>query len=89
VGGALTSGGARFGGQETTLRTIHTMMLIQGMIVIGDSHEKSPGHHGVNAAQPAQEDANALKRASLMGKRMVQVCEATVSLRKNRQEGHK
>lgn len=84
VGGALTSGGARFGGQETTLRAIHTMMLIQGMIVIGDSHQKSPGHHGANAAQPASEDLNALKRAALMAKRMVEVCEATASLRRNR-----
>lgn len=84
VGGALTSGGARFGGQETTLRAIHTMMFVQGMIIIGDSHEKSPGHHGVNASQPAQEDRNAQKRAVMMARRMVAVCRATASLRNER-----
>ncbi len=81
VGGALTSGGGRFGGQETTLRAIHTMMFVQGMIIIGDSHEKSPGHHGASAAQPASDDLHAQKRAALMAKRMVEVCRATASLR--------
>ncbi|RJX27680.1 MAG: flavodoxin family protein [Dethiobacter sp.] len=84
VGGGLTSGASRFGGQETTLRAMHSMMLIQGMILIGDSHEKSPGHHGACAFQPAEDDSNARKRAALMGKRMVEVCQATASLRKNR-----
>lgn len=84
VGGALTSGGAPFGGQETTLRALHTMMLIQGMIIVGDSHQKSPGHHGANAVQPAAEDSHALKRAAMLGRRIFEVCEATASLRKNR-----
>ena len=87
VGGALTSGGARFGGQETTLRAIHTMMFVQGMIIVGDSHEKSPGHHGANAQQPAQDDPNAQKRAALMAKRMVEVSRATALLRNAKKDG--
>ena len=81
VGGALSVGAARFGGQETTIKAIHSMMFVQGMIVVGDSHEKSPGHHGVCAQQPSDEDAHALKRAFFLGKRVAEVCEATASLR--------
>lgn len=85
VGGALSSGGARFGGQETTLKAMHSMMLIQGMLIAGDCYdEKAPGHHGVCAQQPSREDSYALKRAAVLGKRVAQVCLATGSLRQNR-----
>jgi multimeric flavodoxin WrbA len=82
VGAALAVGASRFGGQETTVRSLQSMMLIQGMIIVGDSHEESPGHHGVCAQQPSAEDDYALKRAAFIGKRVVQVCEATASLRR-------
>ncbi|MDO9533744.1 MAG: flavodoxin family protein [Bacillota bacterium] len=84
VGGALSVGAARFGGQETTIKAIHSMMFVQGMIVVGDSHEKSPGHHGVCAQQPSDEDSHALKRAFFLGKRVAEVCQATISLREQR-----
>lgn len=84
VGAVLTVGAASYGGQETTLRAVHDMMFVQGMIVVGGSHEESPGHHGVCARQPAEKDAYALKRAALIGKRVAQVCQATASLRKQR-----
>jgi multimeric flavodoxin WrbA len=42
VGGAVTSGRSRFGGQEPTLRTIHDMLLVQGMIVVGDGRIAEP-----------------------------------------------
>jgi len=35
VGGAITVGASRFGGQETTLRAIHDMLMAQGMIIVG------------------------------------------------------
>jgi len=82
VGGALSVGASRFGGQETALRAIHSMMLIQGMILVGDSHEKSPGHHGACAFQPAEEDGFAQKRAAMLGRRVAEVCRVTASLRK-------
>lgn len=82
VGGAITSGGSRFGGQETTLRAIHDMFLVQGMIVIGDGHyENDCGHMGVAAQRPADADANAIERNRILAKRIVQVAEATRALR--------
>jgi len=82
VGGALSVGAARFGGQETTLHSIHNMMLVQGMIVVGDGlSEDDAGHFGAAAQQPAQEDNYALKRAVVLGKRVVQVARATAHLR--------
>ena len=82
AGGALSVGAARFGGQETTLRAIHNMMLIQGMIVVGDGlSEDDAGHYGAAAQQPAQEDNHALKRAAVLGRRVVQVADATAPLR--------
>jgi len=83
VGGALSVGGSRFGGQETTLRTIHDMFLVQGMIVVGDGyHEDDCGHTGAAAQRPAWEDDNAIKRAGILGKRIYEVASATSSLRR-------
>ncbi|NMB35851.1 MAG: flavodoxin family protein [Firmicutes bacterium] len=87
VGGGLSVGAARFGGQETTLRALHSMMLVQGMILVGDSHEKSAGHHGTCVGGAAEEDQNALKRAFMLGQRVAQVCKATASLRADRPGG--
>lgn len=47
VGAAVAVGGGRFGGQETTLRALHDMMLIHGMILVGDSRRGDIGHLGV------------------------------------------
>ncbi len=82
VGGAITVGGARFGGQETALRAIHDMMLCHGMTVVGDGfYEDDAGHQGACAQSPASEDAQALKRAELLAKRVVEVARATQGLR--------
>lgn len=83
VGGAVTTGGARFGGQETTIKAIHDMFLVQGLILVGDGHEDADaGHHGACAQGPSDKDANALNRARILGKRIFQVAEATKSIRK-------
>lgn len=42
VGGALTVGGFRSGGQEATILSIHAAMLVHDMLVVGDG---SPGAH--------------------------------------------
>ena len=82
VGGAVTSGRSRFGGQEPTLRTIHDMLLVQGMIGVGDGYYQDDcGHCGAAAQEPAREDENALKRARILGKRIFEVAKATSSLR--------
>ncbi|MGI6647825.1 MAG: flavodoxin family protein [Bacillota bacterium] len=82
VGGALAVGGSRFGGQETTLRALQDIMLVQGMIVIGDGYiDDDCGHHGVAAQKPSETDENAIQRARILGRHLVQVCEATMSIR--------
>jgi len=83
VGGAVTCGAARFGGQETTIKAIHDMLLVQGFIVVGDGHENNDaGHHGACAQAPSLNDDNALARARILGKRIFQVAEATGGIRK-------
>ncbi len=82
VGGAVSSGGARFGGQETTLRALHDMMIVQGMLIVGDGfRENDCGHHGACAQRPAAEDEFALKRARILGRRLVEVARATTDIR--------
>ncbi|NLK52410.1 MAG: flavodoxin family protein [Syntrophomonadaceae bacterium] len=82
VGGALAVGGARFGGQETTLRALQDIMLVHGMIVIGDGYmDDDCGHQGVAAQRPSELDDNARQRAQILARRMVQVCKATQSIR--------
>ncbi|MGI5921648.1 MAG: flavodoxin family protein [Syntrophomonadaceae bacterium] len=83
VGGALAVGGSRFGGQETTLRAIHDIFLVHGMIIVGDGYQEDDcGHIGAAAQRPAQEDMNGIKRAHILGKRVAQLAIATRELRK-------
>ncbi|MCL6612807.1 MAG: flavodoxin family protein [Peptococcaceae bacterium] len=85
VGGAVAVGGARFGGQETTLRALHDMMLCQGMTVVGDGlYEADCGHHGGCAQQPSAEDAEALKRVDILARRVHEVARATRQIRADR-----
>lgn len=85
IGGALAVGGARFGGQETTLRAIHDMMLCQGMTVIGDGyHTDDAGHQGGCCQRPSSEDRVGLERTRILARRVVEVAQATRSLRDNR-----
>jgi multimeric flavodoxin WrbA len=51
VGCGITVGGARNGGQEKAMESIHAWMHIQGLIVVGDSN-----HFGGIAVRPASED---------------------------------
>lgn len=89
VGGAVAVGGARFGGQETTISALHDMMLVQGMTLIGDGHMSGDvGHQGVCAQQFIGNDPSADKRAHQVNKRMrllvhrvVEVARATAELR--------
>ncbi len=73
VGGAIAVGATRFGGQETTLRTLQDMMLIQGMSVVAEGTlETDAGHQGVCSTAPSWEDDFAKKRAVILGKRLAQ-----------------
>lgn len=83
VGAGVTVGSSKYGGQETALRALHDIMFVHGMIIVGDGYvEKDSGHQGVSAQRPAANDDCALERAELMGKRIIEVCRATESLRK-------
>ena len=78
----MTTGGARFGGQETTLRALHDMMLVQGMILVGDGHASADaGYHGCGSQAPASGDANAVMRLEILTHRVVEVARATSVLR--------
>lgn len=83
VGGALAVGASRFGGQETTVRTLQDMMFCQGMIVVGDGHrEDNAGHQGACAQQPSGADVEGLKRSRILAGRVLEVAETTSGLRK-------
>lgn len=75
VGAGITVGGSKYGGQETTVKALHDIMLVHGMIVVGDGYfEDDCGHHGVCAHSPADKDDFAIKRADILAKRIFEVC---------------
>ena len=83
VGGALTVGAARFGGQETTIKALFDMMIIQGMIIVGNGYrDADAGHHGSCAQVPSDKDDFAIERAKRLGLRVAEVAYATMSLRR-------
>lgn len=83
IGAGITVGAAKYGGQETTMRALHDIMFIHGMIIVGDGYKDDDcGHQGVSARKPAKEDENAIERCEILGKRLVEVCKATGDLRK-------
>lgn len=68
---AVSVGASRFGGQETTLRALHDMLMIQGMSIVGEGTEDDDaGHQGVCAQKPAEEDGFAVERARILGRRL-------------------
>lgn len=82
VGGAVSVGSTRFGGQETTVRALQDIMLVQGMTIIGDGYQDDDcGHLGACAQKPAAQDQYGLKRAAIMGRRVAQLAKATMALR--------
>ncbi|NYE56339.1 flavodoxin family protein [Carboxydothermus ferrireducens] len=86
VGAAATVGGSRFGGQETTISTLHDMMLVQGMTVVGDGlFTADAGHQGACFTRPAEEEQNGVKRLEILVKRVLEVAKATESLREKRE----
>jgi multimeric flavodoxin WrbA len=75
--GAMAVGAGRFGGQETTVRSIHDMLLVHGMLIVGDASRASgAGHQGVCAQRPAGEDTAALERARVLAEGVVEVLQA-------------
>jgi multimeric flavodoxin WrbA len=77
---AVSVGAARFGGQETTIKALHDMVLIQGMSIVGEGiGDADAGHQGVCAQKPAAEDSYALERAGILGRRLAQEVKKAAS----------
>ncbi|MCX7841607.1 MAG: flavodoxin family protein [Clostridia bacterium] len=75
VGAGVTVAASKYGGQETTMKALHDIMLVHGMIVVADGFGQDDcGHHGVCSQRPAQNDEFAIKRARILAKRLVEVC---------------
>lgn len=70
IGGAVTVGGARYGGQEFTMKTIHNFFLIHGMLVV--SGIPSCGYWG--AAGQAMERGEILEDGTA-GLSTMEICE--------------
>jgi multimeric flavodoxin WrbA len=72
IGCAISVGGARNGGQEKTLETIHAWMHIHGMIIVGDD-----AHFGGIAVRPAEEDRIGRKTAVASANKLCDLLERT------------
>lgn len=83
VSAGVTVGASKYGGQETTMKALYDIMLVHGMMIVGDGFvDDDCGHHGVCAHKPSDNDEFAQKRAAILAKRLFEVCSATSSLRK-------
>jgi len=83
VGAAVSCGRSRFGGQETTIKALYDMLVVQGFTVVGDGHyHADAGHHGACGQHPSREDEFASQRAIILAQRVWEVAQATSSLRK-------
>ena len=85
IAAGVTVGASKYGGQETTMKALHDIMLVHGMIIIGDGFwEEDCGHHGVCVHSPFESDEIAFKRCEILAKRMYEVCLNTMNLRINK-----
>jgi len=76
IAAGVTVGASKYGGQETTLKALHDIMLVHGMTIVGDGYiEDDCGHHGVSAERPAENDEFAQKRALILAKRIFDACK--------------
>ncbi|OPZ85481.1 MAG: hypothetical protein BWY74_03904 [Firmicutes bacterium ADurb.Bin419] len=65
------------------MKALYDIMMVHGMMIVGDGYiEDDCGHHGVSAQKPAENDDFAQKRASVLAKRLFEVCKETEPLRK-------
>ncbi len=71
VCGALSCGGFRNGGQETTIHSLYDFFLIQGGIVVGD--DRPTAHFGATGVGDTSQDDIALETCDYLARRMVDV----------------
>jgi len=75
VGGGISVGGSRNGGQETTISAIHQFMLIHDMIIVGDGAPLAHyGGTGVGSnINSAEGDDLGLETSRNLGRRMAEL----------------
>lgn len=72
IGAAIAVGASTYGGQETTIRTLHDMLLVQGMTIVGNGVKGiDVGHQGVAAKEKVFKDKRAIQDAQNIGKRVI------------------
>jgi len=75
VGGVIAVGGFRNGGQELTIQSVHTAMLVQDMVVVSEGRPTS--HYGATlwSGHPdgIEKDTFGLETARNLGKRVAEV----------------
>ncbi|OED30159.1 flavodoxin family protein [Methanosphaera sp. WGK6] len=69
VCGAISTGGFRNGGQESTIASIHDFFLIQGGIIVGD--DRPTAHYGGTGAGNTSEDEIGITTSINLAKRMI------------------
>jgi len=70
----LTVGGSKYGGQETTVKSLQDCLLVQGMVIMGDgSMDFDAGHQGICAHRPAKDDEFALQRCESLARRILEL----------------
>lgn len=72
LGGVISVGGSRNGGQELTIQAAHAAMMIHDMIIIGDGLHFG-GTAWSNHPEGYDADATGIETARLTGKRMAEV----------------
>lgn len=77
VGGAISVGGSRNGGQETTISAIHEFMLIHDVIIVGDGAPLAHyGGTGVGGAkQDTKNDDIGLETSRNLGRRVAELAK--------------
>lgn len=72
LGGVITVGGSRNGGQELTIQAVHAAMMIHDMIIVGDGDHFGGAAWG-NHPDGYESDATGIATAKNLGKRMAEV----------------
>ncbi|PLX50797.1 MAG: flavodoxin family protein [Desulfobulbaceae bacterium] len=72
LGGVITVGGSRNGGQELTIQAVHAAMMIHDMIIVGDG-DHFGGAGWANHPDGYQGDSTGIATAKNLGRRMAEV----------------
>ena len=68
---SLSTGHSKYGGQEMTLNTINTMLMVQGCTLLNDgSLEFGAGHFGIASSGNFEEDTFAKERIKVLASRI-------------------